>query len=350
MVYTNNILGTFNKMGLGYGVVFLCVEGFVFWFTTIAIEKNWWTTLKLKLKGKKKVGFQNLGFDLTPEDDISSIEDSDVIKEKQKMSNATPHEAAVIVKDIKKWYGNFNAVKGINFHVNQGECFGLLGVNGAGKTSTFQMLTGENSVSEGDAFINGYSVISDWRSAGEHIGYCPQYDAIIKEMSGEETLYMFARIRGIYEKDIPRIVDSIIDAIGIGIYAKRQIKTYSGGNKRRLIFGIALVGMPEVLLLDEPTTGVDPKARRVIWDILSKLRELGSALVLTSHSMEECEALCTNLAIMVYGKFKCLGSAQHIKSKYGAGYTLLMRVDPQYANTIKREIEKRFPGSVLKVY
>lgn len=126
--------------------------------------------------------------------------------------------------------------------------------------------------------------------------------------------------------------------------------SFSGGNKRRLSLGIALVGLPEVLLLDEPTTGVDPKARRVIWDILSKIREFGSSLILTSHSMEECEALCTNLAIMVNGQFKCLGSPQHIKTKYGAGYTLLVRLEaPQWAKQVKSEIAKIFPGAALKV-
>jgi ATP-binding cassette, subfamily A (ABC1), member 3 len=125
---------------------------------------------------------------------------------------------------------------------------------------------------------------------------------------------------------------------------------FSGGNKRRLSLGMALVGMPDVLLLDEPTSGVDPKARRVIWDILAKVREFGSSLILTSHSMEECEALCTNLAIMVYGQFKCLGSPQHIKSKYGAGYTLLVRLASQkYAKQAKKEICRIFPGSILKV-
>uniref|UniRef100_A0AC34Q2Q7 ABC transporter domain-containing protein n=1 Tax=Panagrolaimus sp. JU765 TaxID=591449 RepID=A0AC34Q2Q7_9BILA len=347
-IYTDSILSTYNKRGLGFAVIFLAIQGFLFWFTTIAIEKSWWSRFKAKCSSGSKQGVQNMAFDWNTEDGANSIEDNDVIREKEQMSRASSNEAAVVVKNLKKWYGNFNAVKGINFHVDKGECFGLLGVNGAGKTSTFQMLTGENTVSEGNAYITGYSVITDWRQAGYHIGYCPQYDAIIKEMSGEETLYMFARLRGIREKEIPRIVNSIVDAIGIRIYAKRQIKTYSGGNKRRLSLGIALVGMPDVLLLDEPTTGVDPKARRVIWDILAKVRELGSALVLTSHSMEECEALCTNLAIMVYGKFKCIGSAQHIKSKYGAGYTLLMRIDPRYADTVKKEIYRRFPGSTLK--
>uniref|UniRef100_A0A1I7ZZ26 maleylacetoacetate isomerase n=1 Tax=Steinernema glaseri TaxID=37863 RepID=A0A1I7ZZ26_9BILA len=160
---------------------------------------------------------------------------------------------------------------------------------------------------------------------------------------------MFARLRGIAESAIPRVVDAVISAIGIGIYAKRQIKTYSGGNKRRLSLGIALVGMPDVLLLDEPTTGVDPRARRIIWNILSKARRQGTALVLTSHSMEECEALCTSIAIMVYGVFRCFGSVQHLKHRYGSGYTLLVRLkDKSSSPMLKQAIIQEFPGSTLK--
>lgn len=137
---------------------------------------------------------------------------------------------------------------------------------------------------------------------------------------------------------------------------------FSGGNKRRLSLGIALVGLPDVLLLDEPTTGVDPKARRIIWNILAKVRQLGTAMVLTSHSMDECEALCTELAVMVYGRdrilfelysvsgrFRCYGSCQHIKSRYGAGYTLLIRLkNVEDAERTKQELYSRFPGTKLK--
>ncbi|VDM62451.1 unnamed protein product [Angiostrongylus costaricensis] len=249
----------------------------------------------------------------------------------------------------KKLYGDFNAIKGVTFHVKTGECFGLLGINGAGKTSTFQMITGENDIDDGDAFICGWSVKTNWRKAGASTGYCPQFDAVLKEMTGEETLYMFARIRGIPRRDIPKKVNAVIHTIGIGLYARRQIKSYSGGNKRRLSLGIALIGLPPVLLLDEPTTGVDPRARRIIWNIFSKVRSLGTALVLTSHSMDECEALCTELAIMVDGKFKCYGSCQHIKSRFGAGFTLLIRLrNCEGVDRIKSEILKKFPGAVLK--
>uniref|UniRef100_A0A0K0DQL5 ABC transporter domain-containing protein n=1 Tax=Angiostrongylus cantonensis TaxID=6313 RepID=A0A0K0DQL5_ANGCA len=186
-------------------------------------------------------------------------EDCDVVSEKENVKTMNRFDTAVLVDDIKKWYGDFNAVKGVTFHVKTGECFGLLGVNGAGKTSTFQMLTRENDIDDGDAF------------AGANIGYCPQFDAVLKEMTGEETLCMFARIRGIPRSDIPKKVNAVIHTIGIGLYARRQIKSYSGGNKRRLSLGIALIGLPPVLLLDEPTTGVDPKARRIIWNIFSKV-------------------------------------------------------------------------------
>jgi ABC-type multidrug transport system ATPase subunit len=117
------------------------------------------------------------------------------------------------------------------------------------------MLIGENTVTKGDAFIHGFSVTENWRNACTNIGYCPQYDAIMKELTGEETLYLIARIRGIPEQAIPDIVNTIIDIIDIRQHAFKQIKAYSGGNKRRLSLGMSLVGSPPVLMLDEPSSG-----------------------------------------------------------------------------------------------
>uniref|UniRef100_A0A0N4Z6E8 ABC transporter domain-containing protein n=1 Tax=Parastrongyloides trichosuri TaxID=131310 RepID=A0A0N4Z6E8_PARTI len=362
--YVDTVIDIFGKQGIAYGIIFLGIQGFLYWFTTMFIENQVYKKFKNR-NNKNIISYDNSSFNWECTDpklmvnaleigkgrtfSSAGYEDEDVIKEKDYVLSEDPSDHTVLVRNVKKFYGNFEAVKGINFNVEKGDCFGLLGVNGAGKTSTFQMLTGENDISDGDAFIKGYSVSTNWRKAGESIGYCPQYDAIIKEMTGEETLYMFSRIRGIVDKDIPITVNTIIEAIGIGMYAKRQIKTYSGGNKRRLSLGIALVGMPDVLLLDEPTSGVDPKARRIIWEILARVREVGTALVLTSHSMEECEALCTSLSIMVYGKFKCYGSPQHIKSKYGSGYTLLIRMDESSnIDNVIETILNKFPGSTLK--
>ncbi|PIC24487.1 hypothetical protein B9Z55_017812 [Caenorhabditis nigoni] len=349
-LYVDNVLFVGNRKGILVYVIFLAVQGFIYWIMVFMRENDQFGKLFNLIKCCKKKDDHLWDITEGDKEEQRDVEDSDVIAEKsvvQRLANS--NETALVSNNLVKWYGNFNAVKGVNFHVNSKDCFGLLGVNGAGKTSTFQMLTGENSISSGDAFVNGWSVKNNWREAGANVGYCPQYDAIIKEMSGEETLYMFARIRGIPEKEIPVKVQAVIHAIGIGMYAKRQIKTYSGGNKRRLSLGIAIVGLPDVLLLDEPTSGVDPKARRIIWNILNRLRDLGTALVLTSHSMDECEALCTELAIMVYGKFRCYGSCQHIKSRYGSGYTLLIRLKNRGdAEKTKSTIQQTFRGSKLK--
>ncbi|CAI5452156.1 unnamed protein product [Caenorhabditis angaria] len=346
-LYVDSVLFAANRKGILIMVIFLAVQGFFYWFLVFMMEMDWFSKIIDFVKCKKKT-ITGL-WDIVEEE--NSVEDSDVIAEKQKVKTLLQNsqDYSLISDNLVKWYGNFNAVKGVNFHLKSKECFGLLGVNGAGKTSTFQMLTGENSITSGDAFVNGWSVKNNWREAGQRVGYCPQYDAIIKEMSAEETLYMFARIRGIPENEIPSKVAAVIHAIGIGIYAKRQIKSYSGGNKRRLSLGIAIVGLPDVLLLDEPTSGVDPKARRIIWNILNRVRDLGTSLVLTSHSMDECEALCTELAIMVYGKFRCYGSCQHIKSRYGEGYTLLIRLkNAQDAQQTKTAITRNFEKVYLK--
>merc|ERR1719494_738676 len=144
-------------------------------------------------------------------------------------------------------------------------------------------------------------------------------------MTGEEMLYMYARLRGVPEPNIPGIVDDLLTSLLLNKHRKKKTKEYSGGNKRKLSTAIALMGDPPIVFLDEPTTGMDPIAKRMLWETLSKVRDSGKTLILTSHSMEECEALCTRMAIMVNGKYRCLGSTQHLKNKFGAGYTLIAR-------------------------
>ncbi|KAE9414291.1 hypothetical protein Angca_002832, partial [Angiostrongylus cantonensis] len=268
-IYTNHILTDTGRHGIVWPMIFFIVQGFMYWFFVFGYENNLFGSLiALCIDRRRRRRIVDGMYDnWALESDEVKIrgEDCDVVSEKENVKTMNRFDTAVLVDDIKKWYGDFNAVKGVTFHVKTGECFGLLGVNGAGKTSTFQMLTRENDIDDGDAFVNGWSVKTNWRKAGANIGYCPQFDAVLKEMTGEETLCMFARIRGIPRSDIPKKVNAVIHTIGIGLYARRQIKSYSGGNKRRLSLGIALIGLPPVLLLDEPTTGVDPKARRIIW-------------------------------------------------------------------------------------
>uniref|UniRef100_A0A669E1K7 ABC transporter domain-containing protein n=1 Tax=Oreochromis niloticus TaxID=8128 RepID=A0A669E1K7_ORENI len=223
-------------------------------------------------------------------------------------------------------------------------CFGLLGINGAGKTTTFKMLTGDIPVSSGEAFLNGY------RSVHQNMGYCPQFDALDELLTGREHLEFYARLRGVPAREVAMVAEWGVQKLGLAKYSNKSAGTYSGGNKRKLSTAIALIGCPPVIFLDEPTTGMDPKARRFLWDcILSVIRE-GRSVVLTSHSMEECEALCTRMAIMVNGRFKCLGSIQHLKSRFGDGYTVIVRVggSPPALKPVEDFVQKTFPGSVLK--
>uniref|UniRef100_A0A9J8AW70 ATP-binding cassette, sub-family A (ABC1), member 3b n=1 Tax=Cyprinus carpio carpio TaxID=630221 RepID=A0A9J8AW70_CYPCA len=246
------------------------------------------------------------------------------------------------------------AVDRLSLAVGKGECFGLLGFNGAGKTTTFKMLTGDESITSGDAFIDGYSILRDVKKVQQRIGYCPQFDAVLDHMTGRETLSMYARLRGIPEKYVTACVENVLRSLLLEPHADKLVRSYSGGNKRKLSAGMALIGGPPVIFLDEPSTGMDPVARRLLWDAITRTRESGKAIIITSHSMEECEALCTRLAVMVNGQFKCLGSPQHLKSKFGSGYTLLAKVrvetelEEMDLQLFKDFIESTFPGSSLK--
>ncbi|XP_013927416.1 PREDICTED: ATP-binding cassette sub-family A member 3-like [Thamnophis sirtalis] len=166
-------------------------------------------------------------------------------------------------------------------------------------------------------------------------------------MTGRETLSMYARLRGIPERYIGSCVENMLRGLLLEPYANKLIRTYSGGNKRKLSAGISLIGGPPVVFLDEPSTGMDPVARRLLWDAVARTRECGKSIISTSHSMEECEALCTRLAIMVNGQFKCLGSPQHLKSKFGSGYTLLAKThwdEEGHVEDFKAFVERTFPG------
>uniref|UniRef100_A0A4W5LHE4 ABC transporter domain-containing protein n=1 Tax=Hucho hucho TaxID=62062 RepID=A0A4W5LHE4_9TELE len=229
-------------------------------------------------------------------------------------------------------------------------CFGLLGINGAGKTTTFKMLTGDISISGGEAFLNGYSIRTEMRDVHQNMGYCPQFDALNDLLTGREHLEFYARLRGVPENEVPMVAEWGIQKLGLVKYSNKSAGTYSGGNKRKLSTAMALIGCPPVVFLDEPTTGMDPKARRFLWDcILSVIKE-GRSVILTSHSMEECEALCTRMAIMVNGQFKCLGSIQHLKSRFGDGYTVIVKVggSPPALGPVEEFVHETFPGSVLK--
>uniref|UniRef100_UPI00398EA350 retinal-specific phospholipid-transporting ATPase ABCA4 isoform X2 n=1 Tax=Pristiophorus japonicus TaxID=55135 RepID=UPI00398EA350 len=280
-------------------------------------------------------------------------EDDDVAKERERIQGTSKHDILKI-KELTKYYTGKTrpAVDRISVGVRPGECFGLLGVNGAGKTTTFKMLTGDIDPTSGEASIANHSILTHIDDVHQNMGYCPQFDAIDDLLTGREHLLLYARLRGVPEDEIDRVADWGIEKLDLTKYADQTAGTYSGGNKRKLSTAIALIGCPPVVLLDEPTTGMDPKSRRFLWNCLLGVIREGRAVVLTSHSMEECEALCTRLAIMVNGQFKCLGTIQHLKYKFGDGYVVTLKIKATQPgaspdlNAAEAFVKSNFPNSL----
>ncbi|XP_072041416.1 phospholipid-transporting ATPase ABCA3-like [Amphiura filiformis] len=344
--------------GIGVYLVFLGVGGFFYFGLVFLVESQLIGKIKHHYARKRYQKTDNLIYSESGRA-RGVEEDEDVAAERKRITtlpmSQLEQDNMLIVKNLRKVYslrgmrGNLLAVEDICVGVPQGECFGLLGINGAGKTSTFKMLTGDEAVTAGSAYLKGYSIKSDIKKVQQLIGYCPQFDALIDQMTGRETLTMYGRLRGLSEKVIPLEVDRLLKALMLEPHADKFTKTYSGGNKRKLSTAIALMGDPPIVFLDEPTTGLDPVAKRLMWDTICKVRDSGKSIILTSHSMEECEALCTRLAIMVNGQFKCLGSQQHLKNRFGAGFTVLAKSKfGQDLSGFKVYMERTFPGCKLK--
>jgi len=179
------------------------------------------------------------------------------------------------------------------------------------------------------------------------MGYCPQFDALFENLTGREHLYMYGRIKGISEAEIKEVVEKQIEKMDLTDHASRLAGGYSGGNKRKLSVACAMIGNPSIVILDEPSTGMDPVARRFMWNKISDICNEGrTSVILTTHSMEECEALCERIGIMVGGRFRCLGSAQHLKSKFGHGYQIEFVFNVPKEERVNEILEK-LKGNVL---
>lgn len=252
----------------------------------------------------------------------------------------------LLVDNISKKFGKKYVVKNITFHVDKAECFGLLGINGAGKTTTFKMLSGDETITSGEAYIEGISLSRHWYKVYGRIGYCPQFDALFTDLTGRQTLRIFCMLRGVQRRYISTISWALAIAFGFQQHMNKLVKYYSGGNKRKLSVAIAVIGSPSVVFLDEPTSGMDPGARRHLWKMISMIRSAGKSIVLTSHSMDECETLCTRLAIMVDGEFKCIGSVQGLKNNYSKGLILKIKVK-QRKKALQRVIESSSSEDIM---
>uniref|UniRef100_M3ZKD5 P-type phospholipid transporter n=1 Tax=Xiphophorus maculatus TaxID=8083 RepID=M3ZKD5_XIPMA len=299
---------------VGKNLFAMAAEGVIFFIFTILLQykffihfRPWWNDPQLPPLGP---------------------EDEDVARERERVKSGKAHSDILTMIDLSKVYkaGKKPAVDRLCLGIPRSECFGLLGVNGAGKTSTFRMLTGDTPITHGEAFLNQHSVQMEMERVHQLMGYCPQFDAISDLLTGREHLELYARLRGVPEDSVSKVSQWGVKKLGLTQYAEQEAGGYSGGNKRKLSTAISLIGAPPVIFLDEPTTGMDPKAKRFLWNCILSVTKEGRAVVLTSHSMEECEALCTRMAIMVNGRFQCLGSVQHLKNRFGDGYTIILRL------------------------
>ncbi|XP_039306572.1 retinal-specific phospholipid-transporting ATPase ABCA4 [Solenopsis invicta] len=354
-----------EDMNFEESIVYLALTPILYFILLIVLEEKLFSKLFMKIVGTKLRKEQDIMDDqvkkekLTVAMEINKINNQSAggkfTKEEPKTNSPettniellhspiSDSNSLFLVYELSKYYGKLMAVKEISFQVKPRECFGLLGVNGAGKSTTFRILTGEEMSNSGLMYLRQAEIHSDKTKYLSEMGYCPQTDALIPSLNTFDHLRLFARLRGIPKSNVELEVNKWINRLNLTACMKQPSGTYSGGNKRRLNIAMALIGNPTLVLLDEPTTGVDPAARRSLWNTLQLCQAAGQAIILTSHSMEECEALCNRLVIMVKGELVCIGASQELKQRFGAGYDIHVKLNTgrmdEDVNDIKQIIE-----------
>ncbi|NXF60611.1 ABCAA protein, partial [Ciccaba nigrolineata] len=292
-------------------------------------------------------------------------EDEDVKAERAAVRNAIAalsqeEKSVIIVSNLCKEYkikqaGSVfkkkkkMATKNISFCVKKGEVLGLLGPNGAGKSTAIKMITGETTLTAGQVLMKSgdgaTSHLQDHEPA--FLGYCPQEDPLWPNLTVHEHLRVYAAVKGVCKEDTAAAVNQIVNALQLQDYLKKKPRKLSAGITRKLCFAMCMLGNPAVLLLDEPSTGMDPNGQRCVWKMIRaalKTKETGA--LLTTHYMEEAEAVCDRVAIMVSGQLRCIGSIQYLKNKFGKGYLLEIKVkDPEHTDLLHAEILRIFPSA-----
>ena len=222
------------------------------------------------------------------------------------------------VNDLCKHYGDFVAVDRVSFSASKGEIFGLLGPNGAGKSTTINCISGLLRPTSGHASVAGHDVVADGKAARKSLGVVPQELALYEDLPAVDNLRYWGKAYGLRGGALEARVTEILETVGLSDRARDLPKSFSGGMKRRLNFGCGIVHKPPVILLDEPTVGVDPQSRARIFDMVEAARDAGACVLYTTHYMEEAERLCDSLAIIDHGKLIAQGSVQELRDKLGA--------------------------------
>jgi lipooligosaccharide transport system ATP-binding protein len=234
----------------------------------------------------------------------------------------------IIARGLTKRFGSFTAVDGIDFEVARGEAFGFLGPNGAGKSSTMRMIGCVAPITAGSLSILGMDPATDGPKIRARLGVVPQMDTLDIEMTVRENLYIYGRYFGMPRSVLEPKIDALLDFAQLTDRAKSKVDPLSGGMKRRLTIARSLINDPEILLLDEPTTGLDPQARHVLWDRLYRLKQDGVTLVLTTHYMDEAEQLCDRLVVMDGGRIVAHGSPRSLIAEHSTREVAELRFAP----------------------
>eukprot|EP00095_Tigriopus_kingsejongensis_P007732 maker-scaffold200_size264178-snap-gene-0.9 protein:Tk07732 transcript:maker-scaffold200_size264178-snap-gene-0.9-mRNA-1 annotation:"atp-binding cassette sub-family a member 5" len=371
-----------------YSLFIACVFHIVLWFFLLKVvdvlkDGGSFKDALGSFMGNKEKKYETLGNDHENVDSIVD-EDVDVLKERNAVNEYMRNqgeERVVAVKGLRKQFqtnegkprkgctkktGDVEekevsktkiAVRNLTMGVQEGEVFGLLGHNGAGKTTTMRIITAEEAPTSGQVKIGKYNITSNASPGFEMLGYCPQFDAVWRTITVREHLQVYAAIRGIPKKEIGRLADQFMDGLRIQEHANKYAKDCSGGTKRKLSYAMAMLGDPKIVLLDEPSTGMDPQSKRFVWDTVLASFKKDRGAILTTHSMEEADALCTRVGIMVKGELRCLGSTQHLKNRYGSGYVLEVKLrhigGPDSSGDVawtelEDAIQSKFPGAELQ--
>ncbi len=236
--------------------------------------------------------------------------------------------ALIRARGLTKRFGSFTAVDGVDFELLRGEAFGFLGPNGAGKSSTMRMIGCVSPPTEGELSIFGLDPVTDGAAIRARLGVVPQEDSLDVELTVRENLLVYGRYFGLPRPVIRERSDRLLEFVQLTDRAGDRVEPLSGGLKRRLTIARSLINEPEIMLLDEPTTGLDPQARHVVWDRLFRLKQQGVTLVLTTHYMDEAEQLCDRLVVMDGGRIAAEGSPRELIERYSTPEVLELRFDP----------------------
>ncbi|NXB84441.1 ABCA9 protein, partial [Vidua chalybeata] len=324
----------------------------------------------LELKYGKAVLRQDPIFRISPRKESSQQhrkeleeEDEDVRAEREAVRNAVmapsqEEKSVIIVSNLCKEYkikqaGSLfkkkkkTATKNLSFCVKKGEVLGLLGPNGAGKSTTIKMITGETSLTAGQVLMKRGDGGGPLEQAPAFLGYCPQDNPLWLDLTPQQHLRVYAAVKGLHQEDTAAAVHRIVHALQLQDYLNKKVRKLPAGITRKLCVALSLLGNPSVLLLDEPSTGMDPNGQRCVWKtIQDALKSKESGAILSTQYMEEAEAVCDRVAILVSGQLRCIGSIQYLKNKFGNGYLLEIKVkDPESTDALHAEILKIFPGA-----